>query len=59
MRPINSFRVFNMPKYTVIDAVESRSQAWISVILMATLMSLQHQNSRDKFGDALAADLMV
>ena len=57
MPPINSFRVFNMPKYTVVDAVELQSQAWVTVMLMARFMSLKHQKSRDRFGVTLAAAL--
>ena len=55
MPPINSFRVFNMPKYIVVEAVELRSHAWVTVMLMARFMSLKHQKSRDRFGVTLAA----
>ena len=44
-----------MPKYTVVDAVELRSHAWVTVMLMARFMSLKHQKSRDRFGVTLAA----
>ena len=55
MPPINSFRVFNMSKYTAVDAVELRSHAWVTVMLMTGVMSLKHQKSRDQFGVTLAA----
>jgi hypothetical protein len=50
MLPIHSFRVLDMPKYTVVDAVELRSQSWVKVMIMARFMSLKYQKSRDRFG---------
>ena len=44
-----------MPNDTFVEAVELGLQLWNTVMVMAILMSIKHQNSRNQFGVTLAA----